>query len=262
MPRSKKPCSDCGRMLQVGKSSLENPTCHPCRRARPRVKVNPAKPCEGCGVEFHPGRTNPGRRYCSIKCFHTWYSQDATARRRSVSLAGLPKARRRDRERVTPGIRPKERDALRALWKRQGRSCYYCERPGNTIDHLIPLARGGTNYEGNLVPCCKQCNSSKADLLLIEWRLGRPHGMTVDRRPWLLDETITQRKTRKVVEAKPRRAATCCICGETFTPANVKNVTCGPGCSDERARRQAREAYRAKVGLPPTWHIPVKHHAA
>jgi hypothetical protein len=30
--------------------------------------------------------------------------------------------------------------------------------------------RGGTNYEGNLTPACKQCNSSKAARLLVEWR--------------------------------------------------------------------------------------------
>ena len=40
-----------------------------------------------------------------------------------------------------------------------------------TIDHVIPLARGGTNYEGNLVPCCKSCNSSKQDRLPIEFML-------------------------------------------------------------------------------------------
>jgi 5-methylcytosine-specific restriction endonuclease McrA len=39
-----------------------------------------------------------------------------------------------------------------------------------TIDHIVPLARGGTNYEGNLTPACRPCNSSKGTLLLVEWR--------------------------------------------------------------------------------------------
>lgn len=39
-------------------------------------------------------------------------------------------------------------------------------------DHVIPLSRGGTNDEGNLVCACLPCNSSKNDRLLSEW-MGR-----------------------------------------------------------------------------------------
>lgn len=37
-------------------------------------------------------------------------------------------------------------------------------------DHVIPLSRGGTNEESNLVCACLPCNSSKSDRLLWEWR--------------------------------------------------------------------------------------------
>ncbi|WP_203620386.1 HNH endonuclease [Streptomyces sp. SID8499] len=47
----------------------------------------------------------------------------------------------------------------------------YCDAPGGTVDHVIPLSRGGQHAEGNLVPACKSCNSSKGDKLLIEWLL-------------------------------------------------------------------------------------------
>jgi len=43
--------------------------------------------------------------------------------------------------------------------------CAYCKKPLNeneiTIDHKIPLSRGGTNYIENLVPSCMSCNSKK-----------------------------------------------------------------------------------------------------
>jgi 5-methylcytosine-specific restriction enzyme A len=30
-----------------------------------------------------------------------------------------------------------------------------------TMDHLVPLARGGRSTKGNVVPCCKACNPTK-----------------------------------------------------------------------------------------------------
>ena len=51
--------------------------------------------------------------------------------------------------------------------------CYYC---GNlfkpkylTMDHIVPLARGGRSTKDNLVACCKECNNKKKTLLPIEW---------------------------------------------------------------------------------------------
>jgi 5-methylcytosine-specific restriction endonuclease McrA len=51
--------------------------------------------------------------------------------------------------------------------------CYYCGRhvgPGElTMDHIVPLVRGGKSTKGNLVPACKDCNNKKKYLLPIEW---------------------------------------------------------------------------------------------
>ncbi len=60
-------------------------------------------------------------------------------------------------------------------WKRKRSSgiCYYCRgkfKPADlTMDHLIPVVRGGKSTEGNLVPCCKECNNKKKHLLPMEW---------------------------------------------------------------------------------------------
>ncbi|MEW6754930.1 MAG: HNH endonuclease [Candidatus Latescibacterota bacterium] len=60
-------------------------------------------------------------------------------------------------------------------WKRRlaaGR-CYYCERavaPRElTMDHIVPLVRGGRTTRSNVVPCCKECNAQKRYLLPLEW---------------------------------------------------------------------------------------------
>ena len=52
-------------------------------------------------------------------------------------------------------------------WKQEiGKGiCYHCEGkfkpPELTMDHLIPIARGGKSDKKNCVPCCKDCNSKK-----------------------------------------------------------------------------------------------------
>ncbi len=42
-----------------------------------------------------------------------------------------------------------------------GGCCAYCGGVYNTIDHVVALACGGTNWPANLRPACKRCNSSK-----------------------------------------------------------------------------------------------------
>ena len=60
-------------------------------------------------------------------------------------------------------------------WKRkcdQG-VCHYCGRsfpPKElTMDHIVPIARGGKTTKGNVVPCCKECNNQKKQRLPLEW---------------------------------------------------------------------------------------------
>lgn len=50
-------------------------------------------------------------------------------------------------------------------------NCIHCGATENTtMDHLIPVSRGGRHSIGNLVPMCKSCNSSKGKRLYAEWR--------------------------------------------------------------------------------------------
>lgn len=57
--------------------------------------------------------------------------------------------------------------------KLYSQNCFYCGNKGGTIDHVIPLSRGGTHSIGNLVSCCKSCNSSKRDKTITEWKKWR-----------------------------------------------------------------------------------------
>ena len=65
-----------------------------------------------------------------------------------------------------------ERDKARLLkktqwWKRQLAQghCHYCREAipvsSLSMDHIVPLARGGKSTKGNVVPACQACNRRK-----------------------------------------------------------------------------------------------------
>ncbi|CAK8714681.1 HNH endonuclease [Candidatus Electrothrix laxa] len=64
--------------------------------------------------------------------------------------------------------RRKARELRKTRWWQQTTApgiCHYCQRETPvkelTMDHIIPLSRGGRSNKGNLVPCCKECNTAK-----------------------------------------------------------------------------------------------------
>jgi 5-methylcytosine-specific restriction protein A len=73
--------------------------------------------------------------------------------------------------------RAKARQLRQSQWWKRRRGagvCHYCEQrfPPHelTMDHLVPLIRGGRSTKGNLVPACKDCNTKKKHQLVFEWR--------------------------------------------------------------------------------------------
>jgi 5-methylcytosine-specific restriction endonuclease McrA len=48
-------------------------------------------------------------------------------------------------------------------------TCYFCGEYGDTIDHLLPRAKGGHTTPMNCVVACHECNQSKADRDLHEF---------------------------------------------------------------------------------------------
>jgi len=72
--------------------------------------------------------------------------------------------------------RAKARELRKQNWWRNKIAkgvCHYCGKqvpPKElTLDHIVPLVRGGRSTRGNCVPACKECNSKKQSLLPIEW---------------------------------------------------------------------------------------------
>lgn len=52
------------------------------------------------------------------------------------------------------------------IYARDGFCCRYCLTGAGgvlTLDHVVPLCKGGTNDDSNLVTCCRRCNRIKGD---------------------------------------------------------------------------------------------------
>jgi 5-methylcytosine-specific restriction endonuclease McrA len=72
--------------------------------------------------------------------------------------------------------RAKARDLRKTRWWQQKIAqeiCYYClqkvARTELTMDHIVPLVRGGRSTKDNLVTSCKSCNTKKRTMLPMEW---------------------------------------------------------------------------------------------
>jgi 5-methylcytosine-specific restriction endonuclease McrA len=123
-----------------------DPSCKACMSSRVRQwrKKNP-----GHYVRYNRGwrRRNPDKHAASLE----------RRKQREIDAEGGPFSLSR------PDYEPR--------WALYGGLCAYClERPATTLDHAVPLSRGGTNYPENLDPACRQCNSSKhAKILHEEW---------------------------------------------------------------------------------------------
>jgi hypothetical protein len=50
-----------------------------------------------------------------------------------------------------------------------GKSCIYCGKPSESIDHVLPRSRGGLSITENCVPACLSCNGHKSDADAFDW---------------------------------------------------------------------------------------------
>lgn len=109
------------------------------------------------------GRTayakNPIARIAAVRRYQANHPDRAEVHRR----AG--RARRQARL-ATGGVAPAEYELLEAIF---GGKCAYCGEPADTIDHVMPLSRGGQHSFENIVPACFSCNRSKHAKTPREW---------------------------------------------------------------------------------------------
>ena len=239
-------CSDCGKWIRYADSPSDAKAsrCHPCRRIRPTVPTEHT--CVQCGQRFH-------RKQPQLCC-----SRECAAKRQTVRADCDWGVQRGKREASAPGLTKNGRDKLRTKWKQQQKPCAYCGAPADTIDHVMPLVRGGTNYEGNLLPACRRCNSSKSGKTIIEWRHGVSLGKVREAPDWMGKPKV--HRVRKAAEKikPPRRLVPCAICQEQ----TIRTKYCSDKCCAEGLRRITRDRYRAKHGIAYDFTQPTSKWAA
>lgn len=63
-----------------------------------------------------------------------------------------------------------------AVYELYNSHCVYCGSTENlTLDHVVPISKGGAHHQENLVISCGSCNSSKRDKPLEEWLQMKPY---------------------------------------------------------------------------------------
>lgn len=160
-----RPCLGCGRdFLARGTArTCSRPACVAAKgerswKASYLKKRPPSRKCPCCDSTFTPPYGDK-RVCCSDECKATLA--------RITKRAG--RARRKAAERRASAI---ERVKPSAVLARDGWKCYLCGdallKSGDhnhpkygTIDHVVPLSRGGTHTYANLRACCRACNNAK-----------------------------------------------------------------------------------------------------
>lgn len=69
-----------------------------------------------------------------------------------------------------------QRQRRRRILERDNWTCFYCGHQATTEDHKIPVTRGGSEDDSNLVAACGPCNFSKGGKTADEFIAQRKAG--------------------------------------------------------------------------------------
>lgn len=69
----------------------------------------------------------------------------------------------------TPAVPEPWHSIRKRILRRDGGKCRYCGRPADEVDHVVPIARGGSDDDSNLVAACGKCNREKHAKTPEEW---------------------------------------------------------------------------------------------
>lgn len=178
-------CIICGKQFN-GRSALNGFCSDDCRRARKREKDKAYRMSELGQATRRKNRKNPGTIATRKRYEQTQAFKESKHRRNKIYMQ---RPESQDMEKVrklnyyyshyskkfnlyNPNAYRITLADIKKLYAAE--NCYYCERKltedEKTVDHKLPVSRGGTNDMQNLVICCQKCNSKKSDRTEEEYR--------------------------------------------------------------------------------------------
>lgn len=94
---------------------------------------------------------------------------------RHPEASALNKQRRRARliDACSPGVSRIDWAQICEQYQNRCAYCFAATKP--TIDHFVPIARGGKDEPSNVLPACARCNQSKGARSFIVWFAARGH---------------------------------------------------------------------------------------
>lgn len=161
-------CPKCGGRCVIGKGSAKSPMCRACRRLATLARNT--RECQGCHSSF--ANSVPTQLFCSSECYRrstgTLYATDGERRDAERSRNARKSSRRRA---LIRGSFVEDVD-LQVLADRDGWVCHLCSRKvrkrakvgspmSPSIDHIVPLSRGGEHSYMNTALAHLRCNLAK-----------------------------------------------------------------------------------------------------
>lgn len=130
---------------------------------------------DGCWVEWALRTEQPNLGYRAKLILQGKYANDLDRKRAQEVLDALGQKRRKYKEQALRRMLVTERrrifqkrqpQLMLALIERDGCQCKQCGSQDDlTVDHIIPLSKGGSDDLDNLQLLCQSCNSQKRDRL-------------------------------------------------------------------------------------------------
>lgn len=134
------------------------------------IRVYPRKCADRPGAQLRRKMAADGMRWCrgcrdwlpialvSIKGVCRTHANAESRRNYANGGKVAIAARVHARKRFVEPVSPQDREFL---FEKFDGICAYCAKPADTIDHVIPVSKGGGSRRGNILPACGSCNSRK-----------------------------------------------------------------------------------------------------
>lgn len=164
----KRPCEYCGKIFQpttYGKSCCSD-KCIKSLTDKKKREGQLSKTCEMCGSTFSAIRDKAHQKYCSDKCRERADGQRKRETGAAQKRAAIYRGKKHYTEVKGETVVPEE------IFERDNWICQLCYQPVDkelqypdpmykTLDHIIPLSKGGDHTKDNLQLAHFSCNSQK-----------------------------------------------------------------------------------------------------